>query len=207
MLSTSSSPIEMAEAHLSLAEMAFRKSEFSKASALYDKVLVTNGASSQGLAAYRKSWCSFRMGNLDASIAQLQDILKNPKLQSRMSSARGVADVQFLEEVSRDMATFMAARGIKDSDAETLYSLSPEQFKLQQVTMLAREGLRLGQKEPSLKVWDFVYQKQSDPKLRLEAQVRMAQLNFDLKNIPAASKSYQSALSLWASDRLLRNHM
>lgn len=199
MLGSSSSPIEMAEANLSLAEMAFRKSDFQKAQGLYEKVLATEGASSQGLAAYRKAWCAFRMGNLEASISQLQEILKNPKLQSRMSSARGVADVQFLEEVSRDMATFMAARGIKDSDAETLYSLSPEQFKLQQVTMLAREGLRLGQKEPSLKVWDFVYQKQSDPKLRLEAQVRMAQLNFDLKNIPAAAKSYQTALNLWAA--------
>ncbi|WP_374078745.1 hypothetical protein [Bdellovibrio bacteriovorus] len=199
MLSSSSSPIEMAEANLSLAEMAFRKSDFQKAQGLYEKVLATEGASSQGLAAYRKAWCAFRMGNLEASISQLQEILKNPKLQSRMSSARGVADVQFLEEVSRDMATFMAARGIKDSDAETLYSLSPEQFKLQQVTMLAREGLRLGQKEPSLKVWDFVYQKQSDPKLRLEAQVRMAQLNFDLKNVPAAAKSYQTALSLWSA--------
>lgn len=199
MLSTSSSPIEMAEANLSLAEMAFRKSDFQKASGLYDKVLATEGASSQGLAAYRRAWCSFRQGNLDASIVQLQEILKNPKLQSRMSASRGVADVQFLEEVSRDMATFMAARGIKDSDAETLYSLSPEQFRLQQVTILAREGLRLGQKEADVKVWDFVYQKQSDPKLRLEAQVRMAQLHFDLKNLPAASKSYQTALNLWGA--------
>lgn len=197
MLSTSSSNLEMAEAHLSLAEMAFRKSDFTKAAGLYEKVLTTEGASSQGLAAYRKAWCNFRMGEMEASIAQLQEILKNPKLQSRMAAARGVADVQFLEEVSRDMATFMAARGIKANDAETLYSLTPENFKLQQVTLLAREGLRLGQKEASLKVWDFVYQKQSDPKARLEAQVRMAQLSFDLKNTPAAAKSYQMALNLW----------
>lgn len=199
MLGTSSSPVEMAEAHLSLAEMAFRKSEFQKAQELYEKVLVTEGASSQGLAAYRKAWCAFRLGNMEGSISQLQEILKNPKLQSRMSSARGVADVQFLEEVSRDMATFMAARGVKDTDAETLYSLSPQQFKLQQVTLLARETLRLGQKEAALKVWDFVYQKQSDAKMRLEAQTRIAQLNFDLKNIPAAVKAYQLGLGLWSA--------
>ncbi|WP_415062878.1 tetratricopeptide repeat protein [Bdellovibrio sp.] len=197
MLGSSSSPLEVAEANLSLAEMAFRKSDFVKAHDLYGKVLATEGASSQGLAAYRKAWCSFRMGNMDASLVQLQEILKNPKLQSRMASSRGVADAQFLEEVSRDLATFMAARGIKDGDAELLYSLSPENFKIQQVTLLAREGLRLGQKEPSLKVWDFVYQKQSDAKARLEAQVRMAQLHFDLKNTAAAAKSYQMALNLW----------
>ncbi|XGC81759.1 tetratricopeptide repeat protein [Bdellovibrio bacteriovorus] len=197
MLSSSSSPLEMAEANLSLAEMAFRKNDFSKAQGLYGKVLATEGASSQGLAAYRNAWCSFRMGDLEASIAQLQDILKNPKLQSRTASARGVADAQFLEEVSRDMATFMAARGLKDGDSETLFALTPEQFKMQQITILAREAVRLGQKEPALKAWDFVYQKQSDPKARLEAQVRMAQLNFDLKNTPAAAKSFQMALNLW----------
>ncbi|UOF02720.1 tetratricopeptide repeat protein [Bdellovibrio reynosensis] len=197
MLSSSSSPLEMAEANLSLAEMAFRKNDFSKAQGLYGKVLATEGASSQGLAAYRNAWCSFRMGDMEASITQLQGILKNPKLQSRMASARGVADAQFLEEVSRDMATFMAARGLKDGDAETLFALTPEQFKMQQITILAREAVRLGQKEPALKAWDFVYQKQSDPKARLEAQVRMAQLNFDLKNTSAAAKSFQIALNLW----------
>lgn len=197
MLSSSSSALEMAEANLSLAEMAFRKSDFQKAFGLYEKVLSTEGASSQGLAAYRKAWSSFRMGNMESGLVQLQEILKNPKLQSRMAAARGVADVQFLEEVSRDLATFMAARGITPGDAELLYALSPENFKIQQVTLLAREGLRLGQKEPSLKVWNFVYEKQSDPKARLEAQMRMAQLNFDLKNTPAAARSFQMALNLW----------
>lgn len=197
MLSATTSPLEGAEAHLSLAEMAFRKSDFQKALALYDKVLTTEGASSQGLAAYRKAWSAFRLGNMNESLAQLQEILKNPKLQSRMSAARGVADVQFLEEVSRDLATFMAARGIQPLDAEVLFNLSPENFKVQQVTLLAREGLRLGQKEAALKVWGFVYEKQSDPKARLEAQTRMAQLQFDLKNIPGAVKSYQQALNLW----------
>lgn len=199
MLSASSSPLEMAEAYLSLAEMAFRKNDFKTAQGYYKKVLDTEGASSQGLAAYRSAWCSFRMGQMDASIAQLQEILKNPKLQSRMASSRGVADVQFLEEVSRDMGTFMAARGTRAGDAELLYSLSPEQFKVQQVTLLAREGQRLGQKEANLKVWDFVYQKQSDPKGRMEAQIHMAQLNFDLKNIEAAGRSYQTALGLWSA--------
>lgn len=199
MLGSSSSPTEMAEAYLSLAEMSFRKNDFQKAQDLYAKVLATEGASSQGLAAYRKAWCAFRMGNMDAAITQLQEILKNPKLQSRMASSRGVADTSFLIEVSQDMATIMAARGIQNSDAEVLFSLTPEQAKIQQVTILAREGLRLGQKEQALKVWDFVYQRQSDPKGRLEAQVRMAQLNFDLKNQAAAAKSYQMALGLWGA--------
>lgn len=199
MLSASSSPLEMAEAQLSLAEMAFRKSDFAKAHGLYEKVLATEGASSQGLAAYRKAWSAFRLGAMDEALVQLQEILKNPKLQSRMAASRGVADEQFLVEVSSDLATFMAARGIKAGDAELLYSLSPGNFKLQQVTLLAREGLRLGQKEPAIQVWNFVYEKQSDPKARLEAKVRISQLNFDLKKTVDAAQAYQMALNLWAA--------
>ncbi|NUN04792.1 MAG: hypothetical protein HUU57_03425 [Bdellovibrio sp.] len=199
MLAVSASPIEIAEAQLSLAEMAFRKADFKTAEGLYEKMLSAGQGTSLGLAAYRKAWCAFRLSDIDGAIVQLQEVLKNPKLQSRMASNRGVADVQFLEEVSRDMATFMATRGIKEGDAETLYNLTPEAFKIQQITMLAREGLRLGQKDQALKTWDFVYQKQTDPKARLEALVRMAQLQFDLKNTPAAAKSYQGAINLWAA--------
>ena len=199
MLAVSTSPIEIAEAQLSLAEMAFRKSDYKTAEGLYEKVLAAGNGTSLGLAAYRKAWCAFRLANVDSSIAQLQEVLRNPKLQSRMASSRGVVDVQFLEEVSRDMVTFMATRGIKDGDAEALYNLTPEAFKIQQITLLAREGLRLGQKEQALKTWDFVYQKQTDPKGRLEALVRMSQLQFDLKNTPAAAKSYQAAINVWAA--------
>ncbi len=199
MLEVSASPTDKAEANLSLGEMAFRKSDFKTAQGHYRQVLAVVGASSQGLAAYRSAWCSFRQGDMTAAIDQLQVILKDPKLQSRMAVSRGSADMQFLEEVSRDLATIMAARGIQDSDASTLYSLTPENFRMQQVTILAREGLRLGQKEADLKVWDFVYQKQSDPKARLEAQTRMAQLSFDLKKMPEAQKSFETALQLWGA--------
>ncbi|MFS4460140.1 tetratricopeptide repeat protein [Bdellovibrio sp. HCB2-146] len=196
-LLSSNSPLEKAEAYLSLAEMAFRKSDYKKAQSLYEKVLATEGAGSQGLAAYRRAWCSFRLGEMEMALSQLQQILQNPKLQSRAALSRGAADMQFLEEVSHDLVTFMASRGIKEGDAETLYNLTPQAFKLQQVTLLAREGLRLDQKEMDLKVWDFVYQKQTDPKARLEAQVRIAQLNFDLKRMEPASKAYTMALNLW----------
>ncbi len=199
MLGASTSALELAEANLSLAEMAFRKSDFKMAQELYTKVLATEGASSQGLAAYRKAWCAFRLSDMEAAVTQFQTILKTPRLQSRMASARSVADVQFLEEVSRDLATVMAARGIKESDPVSLYELTPENFRLQQVTLLAREGLRLGQKEASLKVWEFVFQKQSDPKARLEALVQSSQIQLDLKNPVAAFNSFRMVLELWGA--------
>lgn len=198
-LSISTNPMELAEANLSLAETAFRKNDFKKAMGHYEKVLATEGASSQGLAAYRKSWCQFKMGQQEQAIEQLKTILKDPKLQSRMAVSRGVADNQFLEEVSRDLVTFMGARGIKTGDAETIYSLAPESFRLQQVVLLAREGLRLGQKEADLKVWEFVAEKHSDPKIRLEAKVRQAQLLFDLKKMDQAQSMYAGALGLWVA--------
>jgi hypothetical protein len=190
---------EVAEAQLSLAEIAFRKNDYAKAQDLYAKVLATPNASSLGLAAYRKSWCALRLGQIETGLEGLQEILKNPKLQARSASQKDVVDPQFLEEVSRDMATFMASRGTKATDAELLYSLTPAPFKNQQVTILAREATRLGQKEMALHTWAFVFEKQTDAKLRLEAQVKMSQLAFDLKKLDVASDSYQKALTLWVA--------
>ncbi|MFZ3229661.1 MAG: hypothetical protein WA160_05620 [Pseudobdellovibrio sp.] len=199
-LSSSQNPLELAEAHLSLAENAFRKSNYALSMKHYDQVLAIEGASSQGLAAYRKAWCAFKLGQSDQAIDQLKMVLTNPKLQSRMAISRGIADIQFLEEVSRDLVTFMAARGIQPKDADTVYALTPENFKLQQVTLLAREGLRLGQKEADLKVWEFIFEKHTDAKIRLEAKIRQAQLSFDLKKTEQAENFFAAALSLWSAN-------
>ncbi len=198
-LNLAASSLELADAHFALAEMDFRASEFSKADAHFYKVLQIEGATLKGLAAYRKAWCAFRMNQLPSAIDQLQVILQDPKLQSRTAASRTVADPQFLEEVSRDLATFMAARGIADSDPQKLYDLTPPDFKLAQVTLLAREGVRLGQKESAVKAWDFVYQRHSDPRIRLEALAQKSRLSFDLKRLDSAAGYYNQALALWST--------
>jgi hypothetical protein len=187
-----------AEANLSLAEVYFKRKDFPKARAFYSAVLTNPTGGSRGLAAYRLAWCDFNDGKNDLAISGLKKILTTPELASKSGGSNlAQVDRQFLEEVSRDLATFMARKSVTIDDAKSLYTLSPESAKLANVSYLAAELERLGQPQGSIALWRFVQDKQSKPQARLEGHVRLAQLEMEQKQLEAASKDFDSALSLW----------
>lgn len=195
------SPEAAAEANLSLAEVYFKHRDYPKARGYYAAVLASPAGASRGLAAYRVAWCDFNNGKTDQAIDGLKKILTTPELASKSGGSSGVAQVdrQFQEEVSRDLATFMARKNVTIGDAKSLYELSPESAKLANVSYLAAELERLGQPQGAVALWRFVQNKQSKPSARLEGHVRLAQLEMEQKQLPEAAKDFQAALSLWSN--------
>jgi hypothetical protein len=193
-------PAAVAEAHLSLAEMNFKRRDYPTARRHYQAVMENPSANAKGLAAYRLAWCDFNMGDLEKAIAGAQSILKSPELSSR-SAAAGVVQVdrQFQEEVSRDLATFLARRNVTTQDAKMLFDLSPETAKLTNVVYLANEAERLGQKANALALWRFSQERQVKPRAKVEAHLRIAQLEMEQKNPKAAGQEFDLAMNLWPS--------
>lgn len=192
-------PEAVAEAHLSLAEMAFKKRDYSSAKNHYLKVLAIPQSSSKGLAAYRVAWSDFNQGNLDPAIEGLKKVLTTPELSSR-SATGGVVQVdkQFQEEVSRDLATFLARRPVSVDDAKLLFDLSPETVKLPNLIYLAGEVERLGQMKAAVDLWRFSQERQTKPRAKVEGHLRLAQLEMELKNSKAAGQEFDLAMNLWA---------
>lgn len=191
-------PEAVAEAHLSLAEMAFKKRDYASAKANYLKVLSIPQASSKGLAAYRVAWSDFNQGNLGPAIDGLKKVLTTPELSSR-STTGGVVQVdkQFQEEVSRDLATFLARRPVSTDDAKLLYDLSPDTVKLPNLVYLAGEVERLGQVKAAVDLWRFSQERQTTPRSKVEGHLRIAQLEMELKNPKAAGQEFDLAMNLW----------
>jgi peptidyl-tRNA hydrolase len=193
-------PEAVAEAQLSLAEMAFKKRDFLTAKAHYAKVLEIPQSGSKGLAAYRLAWCDFNLGNLEPSIAGLSRILTTPELSSRSSSGGVVQiDRSFQEEVSRDLATFLARRNVTVADAKLIYDLSPETVKLANLAYLAGETERLGQAKSAIELWRFSQDRQTKPRSKVEGHIRLAQLEMEQKNQKAAGQDFDLAMNLWAT--------
>jgi hypothetical protein len=188
------------EANLSLAEVFFKRHDYARARNYYSAVLANPAGGSRGLAAYRIAWCEFNVGQHDSAVAGLKKILTTPELQSKSGGGAGVAQIdrQFQEEVSRDLATFMARKTVNVDDAKTLFELSPESAKLANVTYLASECERLGQPASAIALWRYVQEKQSKPSARLEGHVRLAQLEMEQKQTEAAAKDFESAIGLWS---------
>lgn len=186
------------EAQFSLGEMKFKARDYNNAMKFYEEVLKDGAPSSRGLAAYRISWSQFNLGAHDKAIKQMIQILESKALLSRGSeSQNATADIQFHEEVSRDLATFFVRRKILPGDVDTLYRLSPESTRISNLVYLAGEAERLGDLGGSAAIWELAYSKQADPESRLESLVHIAGLKMKLGDMPAAVTNFESALNLW----------
>ncbi|CAN5563060.1 hypothetical protein BH10BDE1_BH10BDE1_29170 [soil metagenome] len=193
-------PEAVAEAELSLAEIAFKKRDFLKAKSHYAKVLEIPQSGSKGLAAYRLAWCDFNSGNLEPAISGLSKILSTPELSSRSASGGVVqVDRSFQEEVSRDLATFLARRTVTVADAKLIYDLSPDTVKLPNLAYLAGETERLGQAKSAIELWRFSQDRQTKPRAKVEGYIRLAQLEMEQKNPKAAGQDFDLAMNLWPS--------
>lgn len=186
-----------AEAHLSLAEIYFKKNRFAEAKKYYSMVLADTQAGSRGLAAYRIAWCELNMGEIAPGLAQLRTILTTPALQNKSGVAEGQPDRQFVEEVSRDYATWMAKVKVGDSEINELVKLSPETTRQTNLITLAAELERTGKKSEAAQVWQAVYNQASASEVRLEALVRLVPLTFSESATEKSLQALETATVQW----------
>jgi hypothetical protein len=187
----------VAEANLSIAEIHFKKNRYIEAKKYYSLVLAEKSAGSRGLAAYRLAWCELNLSHLAAGLELFKEILKTPDLQSKSGLAGGQADHQFIEEVSRDLATWLSRSSVATTQLEELAKLSPESVREGNLIVLAQELERTGKKAEAVLAWAYVQSQSTKAEVRLEAQVRKVPLSFDEKNTSEALKNLEIALGFW----------
>ena len=186
-----------AEAHISLAEVYFKKHNYQLALKHYNWVLEHEGAGRKPLAAYRRAWSLFNLNSVPESVDQLIKILNTPELLTRSSGGIVSVDEQYKEEVSRDLATFMAKNGAKLAEAKLLFQLSPNEVRLDNVTYLASELERLGQSIDAITVYRFVIGKEKLPHKRMSHYIHISMLEREQHQNEASLEDYQKALALW----------
>ncbi|MCB0362869.1 MAG: tetratricopeptide repeat protein, partial [Bdellovibrionales bacterium] len=206
-LDSEKTPDILAEAQISLAELMFRRRQYQNALIHYREALKFPEFRRRAYASYRVAWSQFNLGELDSAIAELVQLLKIPQqLNERNSVLAGnqSVDVQFMEEVSRDLSTFIARRGLKMEDVESIYNLSPERIRLDNLNFLANELERLGQPIIAAKVWKFSEAKQSDPHKRLEAHIHLAELELHQGNKKGSLAELEKSLRLWGQSEVCK---
>ncbi len=190
-------PQLQAESNLSLAEIYFKRREFAKAIQHYDQVLKQPQATSKGLAAYRRAWSYFHLGQVAQAISELERVLSTPELLSRTGNSQASVDNQFHEEVARDYSTFLAKAAVTKDKVLQLLKLSPASTRLANGQNLAFELERTGKKDEALLTWGIVSEQLTVPTEKLAAGLAIAQLHLDKQNKPAALKAYEFAMQSW----------
>ncbi len=196
-LKTETDPSLLAEAHLSLGEIYFKRRAYPQALNHYEKVLELSKGAGRGLAAYRRAWSKFHQGNVRDGIKEIEVVLSTPELLSRGNNGGNQVDPQFHEEVSRDYATFLSKETVTKDKVESLFKLSPENTRIENTKTLAYDLERLGKKDEALMTWTFISGYLSQPADRLAAHLSMAQLHLDKLDKANALKSYEMAMQSW----------
>lgn len=113
--------------------------------------------------------------------------------------------MNFQEEVSRDLATFMGRGGGSLTDFHLVYELSPENAKMTNYVILAQEFERPGMKKEALAAWYFVYGKQSKPEERIESSAHTFSLNLELGDKKTADRDLENLFAALPTTTLKEN--
>jgi tetratricopeptide (TPR) repeat protein len=188
-------------ANSSMGEIHFRKGDFKTALKYFESARREN-LKNKALVEYRLAWCQLNLGFTEKATKTLINLLKNPEMLSTQTTDGKTVDLTFVEDVSNDLAKFIA-RGAKVGSREIalLRSLSPDKKRKDNLHTLASETDRLGKKHASLIVWAaYVDEGDVSANEKLEVQTRVAKIFYDMGKLDLAANAYEKALDLWKKE-------
>lgn len=185
----------VARSHVGLADLLFQKGKFKEAHQHYTIALKNKNLQGRGLAIYNMAWCEFNLDRLNAGVATLEGLLRNPNLIARENS-EGVSkyDPVFHNDIIRDLATFYARRPITNKELNNYEAFSPQDKRKELLLHFASEADRLGQKPAASVIYNRYL---DDPNLtdeeRLTVLVKLAQVNYDRGDTAKSTKDFARA--------------
>ena len=185
-----------AQALVQLGDFSFEKNQFAEAMKLFEQALDLPENPRKAYAESRVSWCLLNLGKIQAAESRMVRLLSK---QSLFANSEGDRDEAFLAEASRDLATFMAQNDVSRSKVEQLIQLSPASAKQSNLIHLATELDRTSKKKSALLVWSFVDQKAITIQERVQRQIHLARIQYDMGDRSALLREIKESLSLLMS--------
>jgi tetratricopeptide (TPR) repeat protein len=185
-------------AYSSLGDIYFRKGDF-KTALHHFQSAKREALKNRGLVEYRIAWCLLNLGRTDKATKTLVDLLKRPELMTvKGEDGEKSADTTFHQDVSNDLAKFLARGNVRQRDLQLLRDLSPDNARKHNLHTLGTETDRLGKKAAALVVW-AAYLSEGDvqPTEKIEVQARVAQIFYDMNKSDAAAETFEKATEVW----------
>lgn len=190
-----------AQALIQLGEFEFEKTQFAKAKSFFEQALRINENPQKAYTISRLSWCVLNLGDSQGAERRLTSLLKQPEL---FQNSRGEKDEAFLAETSKDLATFMAQNDVTRSKIELLRDLSPQSVRQSNLIHLATELDRTSKKKSAVLVWSYVDQKAITIQERVQKQIHLARIQYDLGDKPALVREIKESLKMLMSNECVK---
>ncbi|MCB9027073.1 MAG: tetratricopeptide repeat protein [Bdellovibrionaceae bacterium] len=187
-----------AEAHAGLVEIYYARGNFPTALKHANMALEYRELKRPGLTMYRKAWCLLNTGKNEEAKNTLATILKSEELLSIPTTNGPALDKSFQEDLSRDLALFLAREKVTSVEIELITSLSPTDKIYDNLFYMGQELSRQGSYISALLVWDYLLNsKQVTAAQQLEIKIRKAELYLIAGKPSSAVKSLEEASLHW----------
>jgi hypothetical protein len=184
----------LARSHAGLGDLLFGKGKFKNAREHYVQALKFDDVPSRGMIIYNMAWCEFNLDKLNAGIATLESLLRNPEMITRESPEGPKYDVVFHTDILRDLATFYSRRNVTNKEITTYEGFIPANKRKELLLHFASEADRLGQKQAARNIYNRYLE---DPTLtkeeRLSAFIKLAQVNYDAGMTAQSTQDFAKA--------------
>jgi len=139
-------------------------------------------------------WCEFNTDKLNAAIARFEGLLSKPEQILKDTEAGSKYDAVLHADIVRDLGAFYSRRDISNSDIKTYEAFSPADQRKELLMNFATEADRVGQKQAAHDILTRYLQLPDLTKAeRLDAFVRLAQINYDRGEVSESTKDFAKA--------------
>lgn len=163
--------------YIQLGDYSFVNGNFSDAETYFMKASRIKENPRPGYTQFRAAWVNYNQGETLLAEKQLTQLLRRPEL---LTAKDGTPDTSFQEEATHDLALFMAKNDITQTSIQTLSDVSPESTRKKNLIFLASELDRTAKKVSALKVWKIVGTYEITMEDKLDRQIQITRIEYDL---------------------------
>lgn len=158
---------------IKLGDIAFIQNDLNQAQKHFEKSLSYSENPRKSYALYRLAWVRYNQGQTLLGEKMLLSLLQDKQQK----------DTSFIDEVSHDLATFMAHNDLTQTDLKTYVKVTPESLRKRNLIYLAQELDRTAKKQNALKVWAVVGTQNISFEDQLDRQINMTRIEYDLGHL------------------------
>lgn len=171
---------------IKLGDFSFAGNEMADAKKHFEKSLSYKTNPRKAYAQYRLAWVHFNQGKTLLGETMLLSLLQTKEQK----------DAAFIDEVSHDLATFIARNNLTQTDLKTYLKATPEPLRKRNLMYLAQELDRTSKKQNALKVWALVGTQNISFEDQIERQIQMTRIEYDLGNLNSVNTEIGKSIAL-----------
>lgn len=177
-----------------LGDLLYKKNRFKDALDNYVYALKDKTLENKALVIYNMGWCEFNTDKLNSAIATFEGLLKKPEQIIKDTESGSKYDSVLHTDIVRDLGAFYSRRDISNRDINAYEAFSPSDQRKDLLLNFGMEADRVGQKQAAHDILTRYLQLPNLTKAeRLDAFVRLAQINYDRGEVSESIKDFAKA--------------